>query len=94
MSQIQNSNSDKLSELVLPMRGEIQMKRKEPVKVVYKYSLFQYLVKNDCQFLYSTRNRNKPEWQCYMFLHDERLDQALDKYPNERYIHGEKNSRF
>ncbi|AKE15673.1 hypothetical protein FORC5_1136 [Bacillus cereus] len=70
------------------------MKKKEPVKVIYKYSLFQYLVKNDCKFLYSTRNRSKPEWQCYMFLHDERLDHALDEYPNERYTHGEKTSRF
>ncbi|KFM99853.1 hypothetical protein DJ93_2089 [Bacillus clarus] len=79
----------------LPIRGEVQMrKKKEPIKVIYKYSLFQYLVKNDCQFLYSTRNRSKSEWQCHMFLHDERLDQALDKYPNERYVNGEKYSRF
>ncbi len=27
-------------------------------------------------------------------LHDERLDQALEKYPNERYTNGEKTSRF
>ncbi|MGQ0514046.1 hypothetical protein ACT453_12970 [Bacillus sp. D-CC] len=70
------------------------MKAERPVKVIYKYSLFQYLVKMDCQFLYSTRNRSNPEWQCYMFLHDERLDQALENYPNERYVNGEKISRF
>lgn len=70
------------------------MKAKRPVKVIYKYSLFQYLVKMDCQFLYSTRNRSNLEWQCYMFLHDERLDQALENYPNERYVNGEKTSRF
>ncbi|MED0887010.1 hypothetical protein P4T51_08135 [Bacillus mycoides] len=27
-------------------------------------------------------------------LHDERLDPALEKYPNERYTNGEKTSRF
>lgn len=70
------------------------MKAERPVKVIYKYSLFQYLVKMDCQFLYSTRNRSNPEWQCYMFVHDERLDQALENYPNERYVNGEKTSRF
>ncbi|MGH0498950.1 hypothetical protein ACQVPI_22105 [Bacillus wiedmannii] len=70
------------------------MKKEKPVKVIYKYSLFQYLVKMDCQFLYSTRNRSNPEWQCYMFLHDEKLDQALENYPNERYVNGEKTCRF
>ncbi|PFP91701.1 hypothetical protein COK06_22975 [Bacillus cereus] len=71
------------------------MKKKDvPAKVIYKYSLFAYLVKMDCQFLYSTRNRCNPEYQCYMFLHDERLDQALEKYPNERYTNGENTSRF
>ncbi|PGU27375.1 hypothetical protein COD66_26885 [Bacillus cereus] len=70
------------------------MKAKRPVKVIYKYSLFQYLLKMDCKFLYSTRNRSNPKWQCYMFLHDERLDQALENYPNERYVNGEKTSRF
>lgn len=71
------------------------MKKKNvPTKVIYKYSLFQYLVKKDCQFLYSTSNRTNPEWQCYMFLHDEKLDQALDEYPNEKYIYDEKNSGF
>lgn len=69
-------------------------KKKEPVKVIYKYSLFEYLVKSGCKFLYSTRNRKEPEYQCYMFEHNEKLDQALNKYPNERYIHGEKTSRF
>ncbi|PEF45351.1 hypothetical protein CON22_17545 [Bacillus cereus] len=70
------------------------MKEKEPVKIVYKYNLFQYLVKNDCKFLYSTQNRKNPKYQCYMFLHDERLDRALENYPNERYTNGEKTSRF
>lgn len=69
-------------------------KRKEPVKVIYKYSLFEYLVKSGCKFLYSTRNRKEPEYQCYMFEHNEQLDQALDDYPNERYINGEKTSRY
>ncbi|PGK45738.1 hypothetical protein CN909_14990 [Bacillus cereus] len=72
------------------------MKRKKvgPVKVVYKYNLFQYLVKNDCKFLYSTPNRKHPQYQCYMFEHDDKLDRALENYPNERYINGEKTSRF
>ncbi|PFZ75912.1 hypothetical protein COL82_19260 [Bacillus toyonensis] len=71
------------------------MKKKDvPTKVIYKYNLFVYLVKQDCKFLYSTRNRKEPQYQCYMFEHDDRLDQALDDYPNERYINGEKTSRF
>ncbi|PFZ50765.1 hypothetical protein COL58_05800 [Bacillus wiedmannii] len=71
------------------------MKKKDvPTKVIYKYNLFVYLVKQDCNFLYSTRNRKEPKYQCYMFEHNNRLDQALDEYPNERYINGEKTSRF
>ncbi|RHW10706.1 hypothetical protein B7P27_01560 [Bacillus cereus] len=69
-------------------------KRNEPTKVIYKYNLFAYLVKKDCKFLYSTRNRSNPKYQCYMFLHDEKLDQALDEYPNEKHIHDEKTNRF
>ncbi|PED17650.1 hypothetical protein [Bacillus toyonensis] len=71
------------------------MKKKDvPTKVIYKYGLFEYLVKSGCKFLYSTRNRTNPDWQCYMFEHNDKLDQALENHPNERYTNGEKTSRF
>ncbi|WP_423478947.1 hypothetical protein [Priestia megaterium] len=60
-------------------------KEKKKIKVIYKRSLFQLLVKRGHNFLYTTRNRNNPKFQCYMFEATEELDKDLAKLSHKEY---------
>jgi len=58
---------------------------KPKIKVIYKYSLFQELVKRNHRFLYSTKNRNNSRFQAYMFEWSEELDKDLAKISHKKY---------
>ncbi len=62
------------------------MKEKKPVKVIYKKEIFLELVKRGHNFLYSTRNRKNPKYQCFMFLSTPELDKDLAELTGHTYI--------
>jgi len=58
---------------------------KMPIKVIYKKTLFQELVKRGHNFLYSTKNRKNPHYQCFMFEATAELDKDLAKLSHKEY---------
>ncbi|MDW0118733.1 hypothetical protein QTL97_17555 [Sporosarcina thermotolerans] len=55
------------------------------VKVIYKKSLFVELVKLGHNFLYSTKNKNNPNYQCFMFEATKELDRDLATITGHEY---------
>ena len=62
------------------------MKEKLPVKIIYKKSLMVELVRRDHNLLYSTKNRNNPKYQCFMFESTPELDRDLAEISGNKYI--------
>ncbi|QDZ83527.1 hypothetical protein [Priestia megaterium] len=58
---------------------------KKPVKVIYKKSLAMDLIRRGHTFLYTTRNRNNPKYQCFMFEATAELDKDLAKLSHKEY---------
>ncbi|MEJ9302018.1 hypothetical protein ABEW33_23360 [Priestia megaterium] len=58
---------------------------KAKVKIIYKKSLAMDLIKRNHNFLYTTRNRNNPKYQCFMFEATEELDKDLSLLSNRAY---------
>lgn len=42
--------------------------------------LFNYLVKNDCNFIRTVQDKNNNKFNIYMFLNDNKLQHSLDNY--------------
>lgn len=61
------------------------------VKVIYKKSLFQELVKRGHNFLYSSKNRSDPRWQVYMFELTEELERDIAKITGYEYVEDANN---
>jgi len=61
------------------------MEEKLPVKIIYKKSLMVELVLRNHNLLYTTRNRNNPKYQCYMFEATSELDQDLAEITGHTY---------
>ncbi len=68
------------------------MYEQPPVKIIYKKQLFVQLVKLVHNFLYSTRNKYNPDYQCFMFQSTKELDMDIafltghDYIPDERFV--------
>lgn len=62
------------------------MEDKLPVKVIYKRSLFVELVRRNHNFLYTTRNRTNPKYQCFMFEATPELDKDLAEISGHEYV--------
>ncbi len=56
------------------------------VKVIYKKSVFVELVRLNHNFLYSTRNRDNRNFQCYMFQLTEELERDLAMLSDRKHI--------
>ncbi|MED4267333.1 hypothetical protein [Priestia megaterium] len=58
---------------------------KMPIKVIYKKALAMQLIVRNHNFLYTTRNRNNPKYQCFMFEATEELDKDLANLSHREY---------
>jgi len=58
---------------------------KTPIKVIYKKQMAMDLIRAGHNLLYSTRNRNNPKYQCFMFEATEELDKDLAKLSHRQY---------
>ncbi|MED3831926.1 hypothetical protein P4595_06390 [Peribacillus frigoritolerans] len=63
----------------------IPLEEKMKVKIIYKKSLFVQLANRGHNFLYTTRNRKQPKFQCFMFEETEELNRDLAELTGNVY---------
>lgn len=48
--------------------------------------LFNYLVKNNCDFIRTVQDKNNKKFNVYMFLNNPKLQESLDNYRSYKTI--------